>query len=393
MICLITRPDSQTLFDQQADSFVANVLGGSSIVPESNEWYVVSLNYAMAEEFYAISEQQWKETDPSKACCENLVIIAARDGVFPKGAGFAEGYVRITGTPGTAIPAQLGMTIGSQDFVTIGTAPAIIPAEGYVIIRARANSPGIAGNVSAATGVLQTTIDGLDSEVTLQGGNACGGTAEETCDQFRARYLARLAFKPRADAAWISEKALEWPCATRICRREGNCCETLDEEGCESCRKKLEFYVFFDNTFECGIPPQCVVDDMNLWMFGSPQGYGTGQTPIGVCGAIRSFTGVIVDLVITNGDCYTVAQQNLIRTRIIDFFGTICPSQDVDIQSIHAIISQVTGKASASDLAFRPVDDAHMKIDACGSIVPDCDYIPCIGSIFFQGATTGNGCS
>ena len=49
----------------------------------------------------------------------------------------------------------------------------------------------------------------------------------------------------------------------------------------------MQFYVFFDDIFPCGIPPQHIIDDITDWLFGEHQGYGEGQVEIGVCGDIR----------------------------------------------------------------------------------------------------------
>ena len=80
--------------------FSSTVLGGGKVIPESNEWYVVSNDYAAAEQFYAIADQMWRETNPETACCENLYKMAAQHGVFPRPATHAEGYAKLTGVPG-----------------------------------------------------------------------------------------------------------------------------------------------------------------------------------------------------------------------------------------------------------------------------------------------------
>ena len=82
---------------------------------------------------------------------------------------------------------------------------------------------------------------------------------------------------------------MEFPCATRVCVREGSCCRCKAECsdcGCKNCGNRMEFYVLFDGVFPCGIPPQNIVDDITDWLFGEHQGYGEGQVEIGVCGQI-----------------------------------------------------------------------------------------------------------
>src|SRR5262245_66668595 len=107
MACIITRPDPQILFNRIRDMFSVNVLGGATVVPESNEWYVISNDYAMAEQFYAIADQMWRETNPETACCDNLYKMAAQHGVFPRPAVHAEGYAKLTGVSETDVPSAI----------------------------------------------------------------------------------------------------------------------------------------------------------------------------------------------------------------------------------------------------------------------------------------------
>ena len=99
MTCTIARPDPQALFDHLQNMFSSTVLGGGKVIPESNEWYVVTNDYAMAEQFYAIADQMWRETNPETACCENLYKMAAQHGVFPRPPSHADGYAKLTGIP------------------------------------------------------------------------------------------------------------------------------------------------------------------------------------------------------------------------------------------------------------------------------------------------------
>jgi uncharacterized phage protein gp47/JayE len=287
MACTILRPDPQALFDQLRDMFFSTVLGGGRVIPESNEWYVVSNDYAVAEQFYAIADQMWREASPATACCENLYAMAAQHGVFPRPAGYAQGYAKLTGVPGTAIPASFEVSTSNGIYISVGTVPLKIPDSGEAIVRIRALTPGSAGNAAGTvtTGTLSTPAPGIDSLVTICGGSFCGGTEPENCDQFRKRYLERLAYQPKATMAWIQAKLMEFPCVTRVCVREGACCRCNAECGdcgCKICGNRMEFYVLFTG-FPCGIPPQNVVDDINTWLFGDPQGYGEGQVEIGVC--------------------------------------------------------------------------------------------------------------
>src|SRR3954467_2354624 len=116
MSCIILRPDPQVLFDQIRSAFSSTVLGGGTIIPESNEWYVVANDYAMSEMFFAVADQMWREANPETACCENLYVMAGRNGVFPRPASHAEGYAKISGVVGSAIPASLEIAAGPETY-------------------------------------------------------------------------------------------------------------------------------------------------------------------------------------------------------------------------------------------------------------------------------------
>jgi len=398
MTCTIARPDPQALFDQLKNMFSSTVLGGGKVIPESNEWYVVTNDYAAAEQFYAIADQMWRETNPETACCENLYKMAAQHGMFPRPPSYAQGYAKLTGVPGSAVPSyfEIQTTIGT--FVSVGTVPLTIPASGSLTVRIRALVPGPEMNADGAVteGTLTTPAPGIDTVVTICGGQFCAGAGEETCEQFRKRYLERLAYQPRATMAWIKQKFLEFPCATRVCVREGTCCRCTPECpeckgcGCDNCGNRMEFYVFFDDIFPCGIPPQNVVEDITLWMFGEHQGYGEGQVEIGVCGKVFTPKPLMVDVIIDIVGCPSAAQKQTIEQYIRELFRRICPSMPFRIKQVELLIASVIGAEIDSSVRFEPQEGVtwareDVWVTACGDLQPECDVIPCLNTITFLG--------
>lgn len=391
MACIIQRPDPQVLFNRIKDMFSANVLGGGQVIPESNEWYVVANDYAMQEQLYAIADQMWRETNPETACCENLFAMAARNGVYPRPAGFAQGYAKLTGTPGAAIPNNLEIATSIGTYVATGTVPLALGDDGTTIIRIKALVPGSSGNSAGTvtTGTLTTPAPGIEDQVAICGGALCGGTDAETCEAFRQRYVKRLQYKPRATAAWIEEKLLEFPCATRVCPREGSCCR-CDEDctnpncGCSACGDKLQFYVMFDNSFPCGIPPSNIIADIQTWMFGEHQGYGEGQVEVGVCGQIYAPKPFYINVIIDIADCITIAQKEQIIADIKDLFSIICPSEILVAKQVELIIANVIGANVNANVRFEAVNCGREcgYITQCG-IEPECDYLPCLNQIQF----------
>jgi len=378
--------------------FSSTVLGGGKIYPESNEWYVVTNDYAAAEQFYAIADQMWRETNPETACCENLYKMAARNGVFPHPASHAEGYAKLTGVPGSPIPATFEIQTDSGTFVSVGTIPLEMPDSGSIIVRIRALAPGPEMNSDGAVteGTLVTPAPGIDAEVTICGGAFCGGSAEETCEEFRKRYLERLAYQPRATMAWIKQKFLEFPCATRVCVREGSCCRCdpdCGDCGCKNCGTGMYFYVLFDDSFPCGIPPQNIVDDLTEWMFGTHQGYGEGQVEIGVCGGVVRPIPLPINVYVDIAGCPSTAQKQMIETYIRELFKTICPSMPLTTKQLELIVANVVGANVNASVRFEvigyetaspPYPRTLVYMTDC-ALEPECDVLPCLESIFFTG--------
>lgn len=403
MACLIARPDPQTLFNQYRDRFSADVLGGSPVVPESNEWYVTSLNYAMAEEFYAISEQQWKERDPRYACCDNLFDLAAKDGIYPRDAASAQGYVILTGVAGSVMPASFEVSANGQNYVSVSMLPPQMPTSGTMIVRVQAVTPGLAGNAAgtAPNGTLTTPIAGVEADVVVCGGTFCGGREAEECEAFRLRYLQRKQYHPRATQAWSIQKLQEWPCVTRALPRGGNCCNCDSEvEGynCSSCGTAVDFYVMMDNSFACGVPPADALLEIQEWFFGVNQGRGEGQVEIGVCGSIVRPNPFYIDVNIDIVACPSASQIASIQQQVQDFFTTVVPSVDVLTRQVSMIASQIVGPLVDVQARFDFVDQADVGVRAsysdCGDLLVTCDSLPCLRNVTLTGPgiTTGGSC-
>lgn len=384
MSCTVQKPDPKTLFDDLSTRFSTTVLGGAPIIPESNEYYVVGLETALHQEFYAVAEQFSRESDPRHMCCENLTKYGSDLGIYPRPANFSQGYVRVNGTPGTIVPATLRFQFGNAVFESASATLATVPDIGYVVVRVAAIEPGLAGNISATVGNLITPVPDLDSSVTLYGGRFCGGSEAEDCEAFRARVLERQKYQPRFVADWLKKKAMEWPCVTDACDVGPECCIT-DQFGNPDCPTRIEFYVLFRGTFDCGLPPQCVIDEINDWLFGDPQGYGLGQAEFGVCGGIRLAQAAKIDIVLDGMGCASPLQLQTIQTRITDFVARLCPSTTLTVEMMRLIATQVLGPEFSFDILFRRPDPETpaegFTLSHCGDAVPACDYKICLNRI------------
>lgn len=380
MTCKISRPTPQALFKRVQDMFSSTVLGGAPIIPESNEWYVTSNDYAMAEEFYSFSEQQWRERDPRYACCENLNDIASFDGVYPRPSTFAQGYVNVTGDPGAPLQQDLEFQFGNHLYAPISTVPVAMPGGGKITLRVSAIEPGPEGNIPSTSpeGTLTTPLPGISNVVTVCGGQFCGGAVAETCEQFRSRYLDRIKYKPNLGLDLVKQEVLNWPCVTSVCERGGLCCNDVDE-----CSRDIHLYAIFDDTFPCGMAPANIVDEMTAEFFGEPQGIGAGILPMGFRGRIHTATPGYVDVVIDGLYCISPSQANAIRERITDFISRNCPSHPLLVQDLKVIISQITGTTTNYDVIMS-TDDPNISINTCGDAEPMCDVRICLNDIIFS---------
>lgn len=375
--CLTTIPSPDALFKQALARFSSTVLGGGVIVPGSPEWWAVT-NDAMATQlWHTTARQMLKELDPRSACCDNLVKLAALDGVYPRPAMPARAYVKISGTPGTALSDGLTLTIGNALFrVDAGAAvPPMMPEPGFVYVRFAADVPG-ASVMSAKSGTINDAPAGLDPTVLIAGGDYCGGAEAETCEVFRSRYLDRLSHVHMSRFGDMVEDIMEWPCVTRVCRRECSCCAD---------KGRLELYVFMDRTFAYGIPPHSIVDEMSAWYFGTPSGVGMGVADFGIDGQFYAARPRVVNVSVSNLPCSTPAQLADIQGRIARMFSGLCPGAVICRRMIDAIVISALGFVCDFSVVIEPLGAQAPPVG--DEFKPSCDELPVPGTISVTGGS------
>lgn len=391
MACGVTRMDSATLFQWHLDLMSTDVLGGSPIIPESNEWYVASLNFAMHQELLSVIDVEWRERDPRYCCCDNLVKMAALDGVYPRPATPAIGYATITGTAGAALPSSLSMRLGERLYKTTGTLLSKMPSSGSLTMRVRSYEVGSSTNLSTGadlSGALTSSTTGVDTAVTFNGGNFTGGQDAETCEQFRLRYLERLAYTPSLRLVNVENLILDLPGVTRVCLVEEGCLNAANTACTSSCNANIRgFYVFMDDTFENGIVPECVVDALNTEIFGDNLGYGEGLVDIGVCGQIHVCTAVKVALTVSGVSATSQDKQTALIDAYTEFFTLICASSAITHAALNATAYQIFGSSVSFTVTATSLDTEHCVINDVGDIIPSCGYVPVLSGVSFANTT------
>lgn len=376
--CKLVRPEPQALFDRIKNQFSATVLGGAPIIPESNEWYAVANEYASAEWFLSISEQMWKERDPRYCCCDNLVAMAAWDGVYPYPAKAARGYVTLSGAPGSTLNPAQQLQFGTLVFQVFNpsTVPSVMPAAGSVTLQFRCLTAGAGGN-SLHANANCTLIDppaGISATAVVAGSKFCGGLEAETCEAFRSRYIARQQFKPLAQFSHLKEAALAWPCATRAFLRGEMCCIPV-----AGCPVPIEMYVLFDGSFDHGCAPASICQELTDHLFGVPQGLGLGMAEIGVVGSVIPVIPAPINIVFAGLACATQAQQQEVLRRTAQIFASVAPATEICKNLFVGTIAQVVPDLCNFDVTVTTTD-SRITITDCGDIEPDCDILPFLAS-------------
>lgn len=386
------RPSTTDIYNRLNALFSANVLGGAPIIPESNEYYLLGNDVAAAELYYSLSAQQWEQSQDDTACCDNLIKNNAKLGLVPYGATFANVYIVPNGPPGSTIPTNLQCQIGSNTYNLSSATdanPTTLDVTGHGSLLMTSLVPGEQANVdtNAAIGYINTGVAGISATLTIVPpgwateigifGQACGGNDAETCEQFRARVIARKKLSPIADFAYIAEKAKEWPCVTRVLLRNcGNCCN----DG------QMQLYAFADNSFPYGIMPDTALPGLNAYIFGTIPGLGLGKAPVGIFGQFYPVGRARMTINFYNMSCITPTQFVEIQKQINDLFATFIPGQIICSKLIDAIVISVNQACCNYKLIINSTDH-HSTIDCNGDITPLCDYIPIIDSISY---TSGN---
>jgi hypothetical protein len=384
--CKLARLDPQTTHDMVRDRFAANVMGGAPIIPESNEYYVIKNEYLAAELARDFVELYWKEQDPRYACCDNLVDYAAKRQIYPRPASFSQGYVLIKGVAGSPTSSTMQFQFGANTYA-VGAAypmPTTMPAVGSLVVRVQAMIAGSAGNapLASAVGSVVSPATGIDPVATVYGSKFCGGMEAEACEPFRTRVLAREAFKPKMLYGDIIDIVGGYPCVTRVLPRSGACCENC-ESGCDCNSGGVQLYAMMDDTFEFGLIPEWVADEITTWAFGEKQGAGQGKVDVGICGKVYFAKPALVDVVIDGLACLTPSQVALIRSRITEAFSELVPSVGLCTKTIDFIVTQVAGGACGSGASFESDSSNVTFHPGCGDIEPNCDFLICLGSIKF----------
>lgn len=390
MTACFTRPTIDQLYTQISSLFVANVLGGAPLIPESNEYYVVGNDVASAELYFSLSNQQWLQTQDATACCDALIANNKKFGFVPRGKTFTSGYISIQGgPPSDPIPSNLQAQIGSNTYnlsTMTNANPTTLDASGNAILLMQSETPGQDTNDATNVAIQQISVntDGVSATLTIippgwpsvifPQGNFCGGLNAETCEEFRSRVIARKQLPPNFDFEKAKEALLEYPCVTRVLLRTcGECCTG----------GRLFLYAMMDASFVNGIAPASALLGAKTYLFGDIFGLGRGKVPVGIFGDIFTIHPAPLDISFFNMDCITPSQFNLIKTRLGELFATLVPGERVPGKWIDSIVIGVNPNCINYRFNVNPQTANTGGLDCDNDFQPECDFLPVLGNVTY----------
>lgn len=143
---------------------------------------------------------------PDKSEGPYLLRQAALFGISPKPAAFAIGLtVPLVGVNGSIVPIH--SVLQRSDGVEFETDAEVVIAGGVAAPTITALVAGEAGNADAGVVLtFESPIAGVNAQVTVGGDGLVDGSDEETIDELRARFIARLQQPPNGGSAadWVA---------------------------------------------------------------------------------------------------------------------------------------------------------------------------------------------
>lgn len=189
-----------------------NQLPDADTGPDS-DYFIRATSVASAVEGL-YQHQAWivRQIFPDTADREYLELHARVRGLTRKVAVAAQGQIRVTGTPGAAVPAGLMAKLGEQNYLTASAS--VVDANGVATVTAIARNAGTVGNALADTGVELTAAPaGVTSQAVIV--LMTGGVDAESDGELLARLLELIRQPPAGGNRYDYRRwALEVPGVT-----------------------------------------------------------------------------------------------------------------------------------------------------------------------------------
>lgn len=382
--CSIPRPDIGELHDAISTEFSKRLLGGAPVLPLSSEDVLAFVMAGTTNLMWGFITQTLKEQDPAHACCDNLVILAARRGLNLQGSTRAKGYVAVTGNPGTPIPSMIRFVgASSREYkLDLGATfnPNVISPSGGAVLRIVSILPGGVFNATAGQSLtVSATLPGVDGVATVIGNGLTGGADPEDCETLRARLLeAEASDIVVPNEAWYIRETMLYPGVTRACTDQCiGCCDPT----------YIGIYPFMEGVYgdvdeaPYGAPPCDVLEEMTDWMFGKENGRGQGKAPVGIRG---EYLPALPTYLNVTARCFSgcpSGAEDRIRTALVEYVrATTCVGSMICKDQLRAAVYRSLGPDPCmSDIQLN--FDSSIRFEDWANAYLDCGHMLVIGGV------------
>lgn len=362
-------------WDKIEKQFSNIVLKGGSIIPQSNEYYLLSLIYGWLEEIVSAINSIEREKDPKTACCEKLYEIGKRYNLYPIPQSKNAGIVKLTGKCGALLPYSAEFDFKGIKFYStfvdkseIDLLPRIDGnGEAYMFIETLEDKVDIEEN---SKGKLIGKYANINNEVQLVG-SICPGKPQESCELFRSRLLNKLSFKSTTYQDIISEVFYNFPCVTNVFVLSDPVCCSFSEKYKNLHPDYLYVFPVFANKFAYGKIPENIINLMQKWLFGVYNGDGSGKMPIGVKGYVLQITPVKITIRISLFNTVPYLSKLVqIKNAIETYVNNLYVGKGITEFAILKIINDYIEDLGGICLEFKSSDaDVNLQKD----VVVNCD--------------------
>ena len=321
----------------------------------------------------------------SEMCCDDLIRIAADEGITANPATKSRGCVTITGAAGAAIPSEISLTGGNGvTYVLDNSAnPAIIGADGTATICLESVEPGVDANIDFGTLDTDESYPNIDPDAEIIDG-INGGSDVEDCESIRQRLQEkRRGLNACGTEQWYIDQILSFPGVNRVCLES---CECSSCGGC--CQSGyLTAYPLFDG-FANGIPPQSLVDQLQSFIFGGATdaggGNGSGVAPLGAQGQFLIASPLLTTVVIECVDDPTPAQVDAITAAITDWYATLCVSASYCSSELSAVVKNAAPSLCPCNVRIEGAGIINTPANCPETGQTPCGSLPILDMIDFQ---------
>lgn len=372
--------DKQALWDYISKKFANEVLHTDSIIPESNEYYVVSLLFGVYEAMLYDVQEILRNQNIATACCENVKQIGLNHGLTLRNKVRPSVILKLTGKCGAALADKLSFKINDITLHSV-----LVPrnrvdnlpklsskGEAYVFAELDSytnDNPEIQiGN----KGVLLEHLANISPVVEVVS-HLCGPIPEESCEQLRSRLLYLQKYKLRSAEDLLKDATWDFPCLANLRIIENAKCCSFYDASVDPSDNCMIVIPNFDSVFEHSEIPDELLFSLESYLFGNPNGSGLGKMPVGICGRVIKSTKANLEIsIVFNEDIPYKSQLDKISSVIKDYILGLPSGSSVSTFDIQRLFLDVVG-SDYKDICVQFSQDKKILTIDNGLVTSSCD--------------------